>query len=185
MRTFLLRLLFGCLFATALFATPQATSPRETMWLGTDLTLGMSEDAVVAKLAESYDLQKMEPLPAGLRATGFTSMWIVHEKGQGGKHSVVGTVAFIAGKLDSVHKDFPVNGDDVEFGRQLYFAMRDLEQEGNSRCTIETKSEEVPDFVRKVAEFHCGKKTITIDLQKFEAQAESVQLNEELNAHDN
>jgi len=181
MRIFLLGLLFGCLVATALFATPQARNARETMWLGTDLTLGMSEEAVVAKLAESYNLQKMEP-PNGLRAKGITSMWIVGEKGQGDKHPSVGLVAFAAGKLDNVHKDFPLNGDEVEFGRQLYFAMRDLEHERNSRCTIETENLEVPNFAHKTAKLLCGKKSIIIDLQKFKEQAESVQLNEELNA---
>jgi hypothetical protein len=182
MRIFLFGLLFGCLVATALFATPQAGNPRDTMQLGTDdLTLGMSEEAVVAKLAESYDLRKME-LPAGLRARGITSLWIVCEKGQGDKHPPVGSVDFAAGKLNGVHKDFPLNGNEVEFGRQLYFAMRDLELEGNSRCTIETKNGEEPNVSIKTAKLHCGRKIIIIDLDKLKGQSESVQLSEELQA---
>jgi hypothetical protein len=182
MRILLIGPLVGGLIATALFATPQAANPQETLSLGaTNLTLGMSEEAVIAKLAESNDLRKMKP-PL---AKGYTSMWIVDEKGQGDKHSSVGMVAFEAGKLSAVQTYSPLNGDDVEFGRQLYFAMHNLETEGNSHCTIETENDESADFAHKSAKFYCGKKTITIDLQKFKGQAESVQLNEELQAHHN
>lgn len=177
MRTLLLGLLFGSLVATALFAMPQSAKSRETIWLATDLMLGMSEDAVVAKLAESYSLRKTEP-PTGLRAKGITSMWIVDEKGRGS----VGIVCFSAGKLSNVQRFLFLYGDEVEFGRQLYFAMRDLEAEGNSRCTIQTKSAEVPDYSRKTATLQCGKKTVAIELQQVKGQDESVQLNEELNA---
>jgi hypothetical protein len=182
MRGTLFGLLFGCIVGTSLFAMPQSDKPRETIWLGSDLALGMSEEAAVAKLAELYSLRKMEP-PAGLRAKGVTSMWIVDEKGEGTKHPSVGVVAFAAGKLSNVHKYLlPSDGDEVEFGRQVYFAMRDLELEGNSRCTIETENAEVPDFANKTAKLHCGRKTIIIDVQKFKGYAETVQLNEELDA---
>jgi hypothetical protein len=60
--------------------------------------------------------------------------------------------------------------------------MRDLELEGNSTCTIETNSAEVPDYSSKTGKLRCGKKTILIELQKFQKQRESVQLNEELDA---
>jgi hypothetical protein len=43
MRTFVLGLLLGCVFASVLFAMPQSNKQRETIFLGTDLTLGMPE----------------------------------------------------------------------------------------------------------------------------------------------
>lgn len=181
MRSFLLGLFLGFFVVSMLSAMPQSSKPRDTMWLGTDLTLGMSEEAVVKRLAESYSLRKEEP-PKELRAKGVTSLWVVDER-KGDKHPSVGIISFAAGKLDSVTKFLlPSDADEVEFGRQLYFAMRELELEGNSRCTISTSNAEVPDFSHKTAKLQCGKKSMLIDLQRFQKYAESVQLNEELNA---
>jgi hypothetical protein len=60
--------------------------------------------------------------------------------------------------------------------------MRDLELEGNSACTIETDSKEIAEFSSKTGKLRCGKKTILIELQKFQKHQETVQLNEELDA---
>ncbi len=179
MRSFPLGFFLGCLTAIALFCGPQSGNPRQQISLdGTELTLGMPEEAAVKQLAESaYTLQKSEP-PQGLHAKGITSMWLVATKD---KHLTIGTVCFADGKLAGVVDDLlPTDGDAVGFGRQLYFAMRDMELEGESQCTIETENAEVPDFTHKTANLRCGQKTIVIDLQKFERQVETVQLQEEL-----
>ena len=42
---------------------------------------------------------------------------------------------------------------------------------------------EVPRFAYKTANLRCGKKTIVIELQKPQNKSETVQLNEELSAH--
>ncbi len=183
MRTFLFGLLIGSLIVSAVAAMPQSSRMRETMRLGTDLTLGMAEDAAVKKLAESnYSPRRIEPTTA-MRDRGVTSMWVMDEKGEGDKHPSFGILTFASGKLDYAKKFLlPPGGDELEFGRQLYFAMRDLELEGDSHCTIETETRETPEISDKTAKLHCGKKTILIELQKFQKQTESVQLNEELNA---
>ncbi|MFZ0413430.1 MAG: hypothetical protein WBE20_00360 [Candidatus Acidiferrales bacterium] len=179
MRSFPLAFLLGCLTATVLFAAPQSGSPRRQISLdGTELTLGMPEEAAIKQLAESaYTLQRSEP-PQGLRAKGITSMWFVATRD---KHLPIGTLLFADGKLSGV-VDYllPTDGDAVEFGRRLYFAMRDLELEGDSHCIIETENAEVPDLAHKTANLRCGQKTIVIDLQKFKGQVETVQLQEEL-----
>jgi hypothetical protein len=178
MRTFLLGLLLGCLVATALLAMPQSGGPRETISLGsTDLTLGMSEGAVLTKLSESYNLEKEGP-PPGLLAKGVTSMWVVNAKEKGRGH---GTIYFASGKLYAAVKSLPER-DEVEFGRQLYFAMRDLELEGDSPCTIKTANHEEPDFAVKTATLRCGKKSLVIQVQKFKTYDESVSLDEDLEA---
>ena len=140
----------------------------------------MTEDAAIKKLAESgYSPRKEEP-PKGLRDKGVTSMWVVDEKGD--KNPSLGVITFASGKLDSAKKFLIQEGDEVEFGRQLYFAMRDLELEGNSHCIIETESAEIPEYSGKTGKLRCGKKTVLIELQKFQKHGESVQLNEELDA---
>jgi len=179
MRTLLLGILIGAVMVAGLAAMPQTNKTRETISLGIDLTLGMSEDATIKKLAATgYSPRKIEP-PAGLRRDrGITSMWIVECE----KEPPIGALTFTLGKLAGVSKDLlPPDGNEVEFGRQLFFAMRDLELEGNSHCTIETLSGEVPEYSEKTANLRCGKKTIIILLHKSHKYAESVQLNEELN----
>ncbi len=178
MRIFLLGVLLGCLVASVLFAAPQSNKQRETIWLGSeDLTLGMSEGAVLTKLAESYNLEKGEP-PPGLRAKGITSMWVVNAKVKGEDH---GALFFASGKLHAVSKNLPER-DDVEFARQLYFAMRDLELEGDSQCSIKTDNMEGPDFGDKTATLRCGKKSLVIHVQKFKAHDEHTFLDEDLEA---
>ena len=171
MRTFLLGLLVGSLMVSVLVAMPQ--SRRETITLGTDLTLGMSEDVVIKKLAESgHTPRKFEP-PQGLRDKGITSIWVLDD----------GVISFASGKLAIVTKSLlPSEGNEVEFGRQVYFAMRDLELEGDSHCTIETETGEVPEYSSKRAKLSCGKKIVIVELQKYQKNAETVQLNEELSA---
>jgi hypothetical protein len=88
---------------------------------------------------------------------------------------------FSSGRLASASKDLlPSEGGQVEFGRELYFAMRDLEAEGDSRCAIETQAGEVSGFAQKTAKLTCGKKSIVIYLQKSDNKNESVQLNLEM-----
>jgi hypothetical protein len=170
MRTFLLGLLTGSLVVCALVAMPQSRE-RETLNIGTDLTLGMSEDTAIKKLAESGHSPRKIATPQGLQAKGITSVWVLDQ----------GAISFASGKLAGITKLLlPSDGNGVEFGRQLYFAMRDLELEGDSHCSITTEAAEVPDYSTKTGKLHCGKKTILIELQKFEKNAETVQLNEEL-----
>jgi hypothetical protein len=178
MRIFLFRLLLGCLVASVLFAAPQSHKLRETIWLGSeDLTLGMSEGAILTKLAESYNLEKGGVSPA-LRAKGVPYMWVASAKVKRGDH---GALYFASGTLVAVSKSLPER-DDVEFGRQLYFAMRDLELEGDSHCAIETDNLEGPDFANKRARLRCGKKSLVIQVQKLKAQDETTSLGEELEA---
>jgi len=175
MKTLLCGIILGCLIASALQATPQSSRSRTSLNIGADLTLGMTEESAVKKLTEyGYSLKKTEPSKVFLDM-GITSIWIINEK----DGTNVGTMSFASGKLNEASKSlFPDEGDAVEFGRRLYFAMRDLEQEGNAQCTIQTVTRDVPEFSQKTANIHCGVKTISVDLQKMPKFSESVQLTE-------
>lgn len=171
-------LLFGLLASVLVsMAVAQTLNPRETMTVGVDLTLGVSEDAAVKKLTESgHKLKKHEP-PDALKQKGFTSMWFVDEASGG-------VILFSSGRLTSVSKDLlPDESGQVEFARQLYFAMRDLEAEGDAHCAIETETGEVPEYAQKTARLRCGKKSIVIYLQRPQNKNESVQLNLEMASH--
>lgn len=178
MRMFLFALLASVVVCTV---GAQALNTRETITLGIELTLGMTEDAVVKKLTESgYKARKKEP-PDMMKRKGFTSMWFVDDRGDEKYTPSLGVIFFSSGRLSSATKELlPDDGNQVEFGRQLYFATRDLEVEGNSHCTIETENSEVPEYAQKSARLHCGKKTIVVVLQKQQNKNESVSLNEEI-----
>jgi hypothetical protein len=117
MRTFLIGTILGCLIASALQATPQASLSRTTLNIGADLTLGMTEEVAVKRLTEyGYSLKKIEPSKVFLDV-GITSIWIINEK----DGTNVGTMSFASGKLNEAGKSlFPDEGDAVEFGRRLY-----------------------------------------------------------------
>jgi hypothetical protein len=60
--------------------------------------------------------------------------------------------------------------------------LRDLQNEGNFHCTIETDASEVPEFAQKNANLNCGQKRIVLNLQRLGKQDEIVQLDLELHA---
>jgi hypothetical protein len=179
-------LILGMLAVVVSIVEAQTFNPRETITVGIDLSLGMTEDAVVKNLAASgYKVRKMEP-PSRLKKDGITSMWIVDDRGdQKSTPTSLGVILFSSGRLSTAMRELlpDDSGSQVEFGRQLYFAMRDLEAEGNSQCTIQTVTEEVPEFAHKTARLRCGEKTIVIDLQKQQNKNETVQLAEEVGHH--
>ena len=145
-------------------AVAQTFNPRETVTVGIPVTLGMSEDSIVKKLAESnHKVTKRSPTDA-LKQQGVTSMWFVDD-GAGG------AIFFSSGRLTSVSKDLlPDEGGQVEFGRHIYFSMRDLQTEGDSHCTIETENGEVSEFAQKTARLRCGKNSLLIYLPKMEVE---------------
>jgi hypothetical protein len=182
MRTFLMGLFVGSFVASTLVAAvPQSNKQRETKSVGTDLSLGMAEETVIKQLVEAgYSPRKIEP-PKDALNKGITSMWLVEQTGEGNKRQTIGTVTFTSGRLHSAGKFLlPSDADQVEFGRQLYFAMRGLEHERDAQCVIETETEEVPDFATKTARLRCGKKAIVVMLQKSQQQSETVDLSEAL-----
>jgi hypothetical protein len=159
-------------------AAAQALNTRETITVGAGVTLGMSEDVAVKKLTEAgYSLWKLEPIDALQERSGINSIWSVGERGHDSPPPF-GAMFFSAGRLTSATRDLLPNGSDqVEFGRQLYFAMRDLEAGGDSRCTIETN---ITDVTQNVAQLHCGKKHLVVFLEKPRSEDESVRLNLEM-----
>ena len=112
----------------------QTLDPRETVTLGVPLSLGMSEDSAVKKLAESgHKVTKHEP-PDALKQKGFTSMWFVDD-GSGG------VILFSYGRLTSVSKDLlPNEGKLPSSVGSHIFSDAELQTEGDLHCAIETEN---------------------------------------------
>jgi hypothetical protein len=168
----------------------QKENGRETIFFGTELSLGMLEDAVIKRIAEKgYGARKESSIAGELRNNyGVTSLWIVAGQGMAGD---IGMIGFAAGKLNYAQKwlwssmsatNTKSSAESVEFGRQLFFAARDLEAEGNTRCTIETRTTDRPRYSRKFLNLGCGHTSVLVDVQKFVDQEENAQLSEELSA---
>jgi hypothetical protein len=184
------RLLKGCGLAFLLLigaavamghAKPKQSQP-ENIRIGAEVDLGMSEESAIKKILEAGYSVKKRTAPGNMPAV--TSMWEVDEKkDDGSAGQFVGMIFFSNGTLTSASRYSLPNdsGEGVEFGRQLFFMMRDFETRGDASCRIETRSGEVPEYAGKTAFFHCGHKTIALYLQQLRGQPESVQLNEELN----
>jgi hypothetical protein len=99
---------------------------------GVTLRLGMTEDDAIHRLCEGYKLKEItSPAAAG-------SQWFVQ-----GKHQVVATVSFLAGRLASISKDWMAAGEpDTEAGfvEALYSAIKNYEEKGHTPCDVKTKT---------------------------------------------
>jgi hypothetical protein len=182
-----MRLLLGCsvLVVFSTFDANRQTNQeqQQTITIGdTELALGMSEELVSKKLGERLRfIVSKQDAPEGLRAKGITSTWILDEKAAQSTRPSLATVAFMSGKLAYVRKTLlRQDGGHDKLAEQLFLAMRDLERQGNSPCSFETREGQLTNFVERTAKLRSGKKAIILDLQKIQNSGEIVQLNEEL-----
>jgi hypothetical protein len=187
--------LFSVLAGTLIFALSGASISGTTsqvlaqegsrhITIGVELTLGMSEDSAIKKLAEAgYHVRKVNP-PEQSKKLGVTSIWLIDDQTPESKSApAIGVITIAGGKLRSASRDWLPDdrGEGVQFGRQLYFLFRQLETDGNEKCTIKTTSAESPDFAEKEAILRCGTKSVSVELQKYKDNHETVQLSEQLN----
>jgi hypothetical protein len=128
---------------------------RETIWLGdVELGLGMPRDVVVAKLAESYQLNKTEA----------DSFWVVSKDGP--PHTVVGNVGFKNGKLSAVLKYWGPEDQQkgLEFANSLYAAIASLSKNAQESCSVNVGETNEPQVERKSAFITCGQRYIRMDI---------------------
>ena len=141
---------------------------------GTELRLGMKEDATMAVLAEHYSLERLH----GLDKTTNASEWLVKAK-SGTPPTYYDTVYFKSGQLASIHKNWSPQDQqkNYELGRAIYRLLRTFEKEGNSLCTIDTAEGGNPEAEMKRAALICGKKRIEVLLSDI-GGSRNVSLNE-------
>ena len=153
----------------------QTGTKRDTISIGVDLSLGMPEDAAIRQIAEAGYTVENTQLPSKERTS---SLWTITVKGDG-RNQPLGAVEFSKGKLKSATR-WLGTGDEVEFGRQIYFLMRDFRAQGDSLCAIETTASDEAALSLKTAYFRCGHKSIRIALEALRGEQEVVGLSEEL-----
>jgi len=143
------------------------------IWVGTDLQLGMPKDAVIAKVAEAgYEIKRITAIEG--------DMWTVAKKNERNEYDVVGGMTFIGGKLGFANHTLYASFDQpaAKLARSFYFAIRDLEADHNSVCTLESKNQENATFYSKTGILHCGNRTISESVSKYQDQNEEGELTE-------
>jgi hypothetical protein len=151
----------------------QTQAEPARIWVGTELQLGMPKDSVIMKVAEGgYEIK---------RATAIEGdYWTITKKNEKNEYDLVGTVTFRGGKLDwaehTLYSSFDQSA--AKFARNLYFALRDLEVDHNNVCTLENKNQESAAFYSKTGMLHCGRRTISVIVSKYQDQNEEGQLGE-------
>lgn len=136
-------------------------SEPETIYLGSiELSLGMKQDYVMARLSENFSLQELKS------GTGSTSStWMVTTKGAP-PFTVLGMVSFSGEKLNSVVRDWSPEDQQkgFELGRSLYRLISQFVKEGKAVCFLTAGESGSPQYERKDASLICGKKTIRLGL---------------------
>ncbi len=160
-------------------ANPQ-NNLQETIRVGGEVGLGITEQSAFDRVSSAgYNVRRNEVPVGRAPLPGVTSTMVVESNaGQS-----LGVLFFSKGRLTHVLRFALPNdkGEGVEFGRQVFFMMREFETQGETNCHIETRTGEVPEYAFKRAYLHCGHKTLAVEIEQIRGQSESVQLNEELN----
>jgi hypothetical protein len=151
--------LFG--LAQALGQSNRDTPKQGTILLDTtELTIGMSRAAVIARLGQSHKLDKEE---------GEADSWFVFAKDNEGNQPTyrpLGSVQFQNGKLDSIKKKW--GPDDaqkgVDFARSIYGAIASLANRGKTDCRIGLDENQTPRGERRSALIVCGDAYIQVDV---------------------
>lgn len=147
-------------FVQILGQSNRDTPKQGTIVLGsTEPSIGMSRDAAISRLAQSYKLEKQEN----------SDSWIVLSKQNEGNQTTydpVGSVSFKHDKLDAVYKKWgPQDGQKgVEFARGIYGAIASLANRGKADCRIGVGENQQPTGEIKSAFITCGDEYIQVDI---------------------
>ena len=151
---------------------------RSTIYVGTELRLGMPRDAVLARItANNYRVVKMQ-------YDG--DDWMVQEKSDSPVVSSIGFLGFTNGKLTYASRDWTQGDEDAyEFAEALRGAMKQMEDDGQHSCFFDTPRSLSPRVEMNSLRFYCGSKHVDItssDISTGVAQGRHVQINEVLSS---
>ena len=172
-----------CFVSVVVFVQVLGQSDRNTPKQGsivfgsTVLSIGMPRDTVNSRLAQSYELQKVEN----------SDTWIVlseHHEGNQTTHDPVGTVAFKDGKLDEVSKSWGPQDQQkgVDFAHSIYGAIASLANMGKTDCRIAVGENQQPTGEIKSAFITCGDEYIQVEISRYSQYGEFSTVSEVLGA---
>jgi hypothetical protein len=145
--------------------------PKDQVWIGENLELGMSKDVLISRLAENYKLVKIQ---------GSGDDWFVQSKTE--PMVSYGMVGFTGGKLTYASKDWTQGDEDTSaFTQALHGALDSFTKEGRSVCNIVTPTERSNVAELKYIILFCGAKKLQIlytHVLSGQGRGEAVQINE-------
>jgi hypothetical protein len=137
----------------------------------------MAKDAVISKLTEQgYESAKVEKM-----SNGGHESWLVSQKNsETREYDSLGSLAFDGGRLSWVRAIRTESWDagSTKVAKSLYFLMKAFEDSGNTSCSVETKFQEGPEFDSRETVLHCGKRVVSIAVNRIHEQREETQLTE-------
>ena len=149
-----------------------------TIYVGTDLRLGMPRDAVIARIAEHYRIVKLEG--------GGGDTWMVQEKSDSPVVTSIGSVGFTNGKLTYAARDWTQRDEDTyTFAQALIGAMQQMEKDGQHSCSFDVPRSQSPKAEIHYLRFYCGPKRVEItsfDITSGVGKGRNVQINEVLSS---
>ena len=134
------------------------------------LTLGLSQDGVLAKLAQEYRIDR-----------GDEGLYLVTGKDE--PHRTVGSIRFRDGRLVSIYRnwaEFQQQG--AELASSFYRLARVFVQEGRTACTINAGENEQADSEDRFVLIKCGRKSIGVRVTRIPNVPEVATVEESLEA---
>jgi hypothetical protein len=170
MRNALVGLVLGLIMGLSIAYTQQQ---QERIYIGeAAVQIGMLKETVISKLAEKgYHLSKVEG----------REEWAVQEKNeQTNLWDVRGMLDFANGRLSWASRSWVSSFDpgSAKLVRNLYFLAKSFEDSGNTGCTIETNSNEAPEFESKGVKIRCAKRAASLYVAKYKEQEPATSLDE-------
>jgi hypothetical protein len=150
-------------------------SPKDEIWIGETLHLGMSKSIVISRLAENNNLVKVQ---------GAGDNWLVNPKGE--TNVSFGMLGFQNDKLTYISKDWTQGNEDAPaFAQALHTAFDGFANEDRTTCTVSAPVTRSSVAEMKYIIFSCGAKRLQILHTRIFSgayQGERAQINEILSS---
>jgi hypothetical protein len=134
------------------------------------LTLGLSRDGVLGKLAQEYRIDQL-----------YEGGYFVTTKDE--PRSIIGTVRFRNGRLVSVYRYWGPGPrgerQGVDLAQSFYGLARVFAQEGRTACRLKVSEHESPDGEDRLVIIRCGDKSIDVHIAHTAGHREFVVANVE------
>lgn len=153
-------ILISVLGMTTILRTEAPSEPQtkaESIWIGTELRLGMAKEAIMAHLTPSYKL---------VRISAGEDDWFVGDNGD--PTVVYGSLGFTNGKLTYATKTWTPHErrDGFALAQAIHGALTEFAQEDKHVCYMDTVSKREPHTEHKQIWLSCGGKRLEISINE-------------------
>jgi hypothetical protein len=168
-------ILLALSFAVSTVAQTTQPSTQPSIWIGTQLRLGMTRDEIINKLAANHTVTKMQ---------GAGDDWIVAEKQS--MTTWQGYIGFHDAKLTFASRSWTQGDEDTfAFAQALRRAMSQMNDEGHNSCSFGVPTSNSATAEIRYVRFYCGAKRIeimTTDVLNGEGKGHLVSISEILSS---